>query len=94
MKYKIGDKVVIVLWEGLMEEGDDITPDVGKVGRITRIIKEHNHPYQIAFEPCTGHCVDSRHGGCNCEDNSFFEEELEFAIQPGEQLLFSFMEKY
>lgn len=91
MKFKISDKVKIVCWGG-MKDKTDTTPNVGKVGEITRI-STLLHPYSVRFGDCTGFCYDSRHdNGCNCADVSFFEEELELAIQPGEQLLFNFME--
>ncbi len=92
MKYKIGDKVKIILWNE-MESEDDVTPSVGLVGEITQINGQH-HPYHIRFGDCTGSCWGKRENhGCSCTDDSFFEEELELVMQPGEQLLFKFMDE-
>ena len=83
MKYKIGDKVIVVDWKGV-PDGWAPTPK-RHIGKKATIIVTHAtfiSPYDIQFDGSESVC-----------GSSFFEEELELISTKGKQLLFDFMEE-
>jgi len=85
MKFKKGQKVRIIEWVNMPQDMIDrwgINAHVGQVGIILA-----KNPYA---KDDIGYDVKIKY-----EKTSFFclEEELEFAVKVGEQLLFSFMQE-
>lgn len=92
-KFKVGDKVRVIRrepsWMFWMSEMGNL------VGQTCTIVGEWKSPigtYPTLIVP--GYCCGIGGQGREVGEYGFPEHCLELAIKPGEQLLFSFMEKY